>query len=77
MRSKIASGGFGVIDEGLLVQKNQKVAIKHYSDGANHEDIEKELFNLAKIDKNCPYVLRCICFYAWLSVDDLNNPLKI
>jgi hypothetical protein len=77
VRESIAEGGFGVIDEGLLLQTNQKIAIKSYNDKTKHEDIQKELSNLEKIDKSCPYVLRCICFYAWLTTEDLRNPLKI
>ncbi len=77
MRSGIAYGGFGTIDEGLLKEKNKKVAIKSYSNKARNEDIEKELYNLEKIDKSCPYVLQCICFYTWLAADDPANPLKI
>jgi hypothetical protein len=60
-----------------LVQKNKKVAIKRYTDGARNEDIEKELLNLEKIDKSCPYVLRCIGFYTWLVAEDPGDPLKI
>jgi hypothetical protein len=53
VRYKIASGGFGVINEGLLISKNQKAAIKHYSNETNPQNIQKELFNRENIDKNC------------------------
>ncbi len=60
-----------------MKDKNKKVAIKLYTDEAINEDIEKELLNLEKIDKSCPYVLRCIGFYTWLVAEDPGNPLKL
>jgi hypothetical protein len=66
-----------VIDEGLLLQKNQKIAIKSCNDKMKYEDVEKELFNLNKIDRSCPHVIRCLRFYAWLTAEDPSNQLKI
>ena len=41
------------------------------------EDRHREIYNLNKINRNCPYIISCISFYAWISDEDEADPLKL